>query len=108
MRKLIATVALCAFVAGCNATTGTPTTPIPVSAVQKEAVALCGYLPLARVVAAILAKHSANLDSVFAMASAICAAVAPTRTQLAVRSAVPLPRTPPRVAGVIIRGKFVK
>ncbi len=79
---------------------------VPVSAVQKEAVALCGYLPLAQVVLAIIGKHSANLDSVFAIASSICTAVKPApASRFALFSA---PHRAPTVAGVVIRGKFVK
>lgn len=85
------------LLAGCQ-TSGV----VLVSDVQREATAICGYLPLAQVVKAIIGKHNANLDSVFSIASAICGAVVPKPSFGLAKANVPT------VAGVVIRGKFVR
>lgn len=103
MKKLV--LLACLGLAACNVS---GSGSVPISNVQKETVAICGFLPLAQVVAAIIAKHSANLDSVFAIATAICSAVTPKPTARSARMSNPMQIVPLTVAGVVIKGRFVQ
>ncbi len=80
-------------------TTSTQTATQKVKSVQGYAVAACGYLPLATTVASIFTKYSTDVATV---GGAICDAV----------TTLPLADGPgdgkPRVAGVVVQGKFVK
>jgi hypothetical protein len=99
VHKLVLSIILCCTaLVGCVPSSGS----ISISSVQKEAVAICGYLPLAAVVAQLAGTHAPNLGSVFAMATAICNAVTP---KVGFRSGPP---SAPHVNGVLIRGKFVR
>lgn len=80
-------------------TTATQTAKEKVKSVQGYAVSACGYLPLATSVTAIFTKYS---QDVAVVGGAICDAV----------TTLPLADGPgdgkPRVAGVLVQGKFVK
>lgn len=100
-RSLLLAAAIVAPLSACNVASSLP----PVSSIQKEAVAICGYLPLASVIAAILSKHVPGLQSVFGVATQICMAVGPKPAGTHVALAQ---RRVPTVAGVPIHGRFVK
>lgn len=80
----------------------TPGGGVSITAIQQEAVAICGYLPLASVVAAILGQNVPGLQSVLGVATSICKAV--TGKSRALNGAAKVPT----VAGVPIHGRFVK
>jgi hypothetical protein len=74
-----------------------------VEEVRKAAVAVCGFLPYADTVAAIIATGNPIVLTVSSLANAICAAVTAIPPAQVRRGA-----SPPTVAGVIIHGKFVR
>lgn len=108
MRKLILIAITALSLAGCQSaqdvattiTTSTQTVSEKVKSVQGYAVSLCGYLPLSATVASIF--NTSTGSNVAVVGSAICNAV----------TTLPLADGPgdrkPRVAGVVVKGQFVK
>jgi len=103
IRKLLAVVALGGLLTGCGSW-GELTTAEKIKAIQEKAVALCGYLPQATSVTAMLAASNPTVVSVGAVANAICTAVIQWNSgdkQGFVTSC-------PKVNGVCVEGKFIK
>ena len=91
------------LVAGCGSFTNPfngQTVTITPADVQAAAVQACGFLPTAATVAGILTA-SPYLATATAVASAICAAVTPTKSASKLGAAVPM------VNGVVVHGKWV-
>jgi len=96
--RILAVVALPAMLAACQTTSGGVST---VTAIQQEAVAICGYLPLASVVAQILSKGLPGLQSVLGVANSVCTAVTPHAASSLRAQRLPM------VGGVVLqRGRF--
>ncbi len=106
MRQALAALAIggTLLLNGCATPGGAPpTTADIIKQVQQASVVACGFLPLAATVAAIIS--SGTLSGPFAIASAICAAVTSTGS---LDGGLRRSATPPRVAGVVIQGRFVR
>lgn len=103
MRKFLLGIMLVGGLAlgGCSTTGGLA--GLSAASVQQLAVSICGYLPTAATVAAILAAGNPAINTIEAAASAICAAVAPVAT-----ASGKLRATTPTVAGVVVHGRFVR
>lgn len=86
---------------GC-ATNGAGGSSISLASVQNAAVAACGFLPTAATVANLIASNNAAIATAESIASAVCAAVAPSK-QAGKHGAVLA-----SVNGVRVRGKFVR
>lgn len=106
MKKLIVIGVAALALVGCTAqdvattiTTSTQTVSEKVKSAQGFAVTACGFLPLATTVAALFSSYSTDVAVV---GNAICNAV----------TTLPLADGPgdrkPRVAGIVIKGQFVK
>jgi hypothetical protein len=74
-----------------------------VTAVQNAAIKACEYQPTEATIEAIIGKFVPGLDTIQAIADNICKAVSTASTPAARRA-----RTVPIVAGVPIRGRFVR
>lgn len=122
IKRLSVIAALCAvgvLASACNKTTGgnAPVPPPTTSAgqqaaevigkVQNTATKICGYVPTAQTVANILSALGVNsLSGLTDVAAQICSVVERSKP----KAAHPLARkaAPPSVAGVPIRGHFVR
>ena len=88
---------------GCATMGGTPVDLTSfVAQVQATTSAVCSFLPTAETVASIIATGNPIVTTAGAVASAICAAVAPAKVAGKLKRA-----TAPTVAGVAIHGKFL-
>jgi hypothetical protein len=97
--------ALALGLGGCFSTTGGGGSADPpstlITQVQQSAVAICGFLPNARDVGDIFLAGNANYTVAADIAEAICRAIK-TRS---FRAGKPVP---PQVAGVVVRGTYVR
>lgn len=93
--------AISLLVSACSATapSGEQAT-ISTQAISQSQV-LCGFVPAAETVIALLATGRPELSAAAGIAQAICAAVAPTERKTHTRAT-------PMVAGVQIKGQFVR
>jgi hypothetical protein len=105
MRNTILSVAFAGtLLAGCASVGGVPTVlGISAAEVQQDAIAICSFLPTASTVANIIAVGNPLLTTAEAIAQAICASV----TAPPVASTLRRVGTP-TVAGVVIKGRFIK
>lgn len=108
MKKIMIACGLAMSLAGCanlpvgvtTAVTGISNT---ISAVQGAAVKACQFQPTESTVEAIIGKLVPGLDTVQSIVNQICAAVSPPSVAAARRA-----RSEPMVAGVPVRGRFVR
>ena len=103
MRKLsIALLTACSIGLGsCSTTTPSDITAI-ITQVQKDAVAICGFLPTVGTVASIISGGNPLITTALGIAQAICNAVTPAPSALRKKAVVPM------VNGVVIHGRFVR
>lgn len=97
MRKIVIAAALAAGLSGCA--TGGGSGSVDVSAVQQDAVKICGFLPTAETILNIFASGNTVYVSASIIANAICAAV----TAKSARRG-----SAPTVNGVVVHGTFVR
>ena len=118
MQKLFLASLISLSLAACATTGGMPSStnesPV-VQQVQQITQIACKFVPTAGTILQIVAQGVPGLGAAEAIADAICAAVAPTRTMKISTTDMPelifvANKTPkkPTVAGVPVRGKFVR
>lgn len=78
--------------------------PAIVDTAQNIAVTVCGFLPLANTIAAIVATGNPLVLTGEAIGQAICAAEVKTASAARAGAAAPAPV----VAGVVVQGRFIK
>lgn len=95
------------LLAGCQTPIGNTGSTVSdaYQAFQTATVQACAFLPLASTIAAILDTKSPGLSTPFQVAGAICAAVVPSAAKSAAAFG---PAKTPTVAGVAVRGDFVR
>ncbi len=71
-----------------------------IAAVQKTAMQVCGFLPYATTIAAIIGKNVAGLKDATDIAKSICDAIKPSGVKSASVN-------PPKVADVPVEGEFI-
>ncbi len=108
MSKIIIAAALALSLAACSSLPTSITTAVTginntIAAVQNAAVKACAFQPTESTIEAIIGKFVPGLDTIQAIANQICAAVSAPSVTAARRG-----RTVPMVAGVPIRGRFVR
>lgn len=108
MRNVIVASVLALSLAGCanlptSITTAVSGINTTISTVQAAVVAGCAFEPTVATVESIIGKFVPGLDTIQAIADQICKAVSPPAVAAARRA-----RTVPTVAGVPIRGRFVR
>lgn len=91
IRSIVSLIAAVGMLTGCAAL------PFNINTIQSAAVGVCSFLPAANTISALIAANIPGLNTVEALANAICAAVAPR----GVRSS-----GKPMVGGVVIEGQF--
>lgn len=105
IKTRIAALVLAASLAGCATTPTSTTTAAVVTQVQQATVAACGFLPVASVVANVIASFaggSSVVGIVEQVAQEICTAAA------SLKSARLRGQRAPLVRGVPLRGQFVR
>jgi len=106
MRKVLAVSLVALHLSGCAAQTQATIDTI-VATARKYAVAYCGYQPTINTVANIIRAGDPLIQTAEAVANAICTAVtAPAPVGVAALSSSARPV--PMVAGVVVKGKFVR
>lgn len=103
-KKLLMILVLSSLLAGCGL--GGMTTEEKITAIRDKAVNLCGYLPQANSVAAMLAASNPTAVSVGAVANAICQAVISWQSKQTTPNS--FATECPKVNGVCVTGEFVK
>jgi hypothetical protein len=95
MKRLILAAAI--GLASCSTS---PDLAAQIAAVQKTAMQVCGFLPYATTIAAIIGKNVAGLKTAGDIAKSICDAITPSGIKSASVN-------PPKVADVPVEGEFV-